>query len=182
LEFTKSAKTESLQSVAEKVGRNTPRVTVLGIGNLLLQDEGVGVHLVQELASRKVDCANLAIIDAGTTPDFPSLLDPDIDKLIIVDAVNGGNDPGTIYRLGLDDLNLDSVAPVSLHEIGLVENLWIMSLLGKQPKSTVVIGIEPKTIDYGLDLSPQVKEKLPKILELVLKEIEDTNIAMEVDR
>lgn len=155
---------------------------MLGIGNLLLQDEGVGVHLVQELTSRKVDCANLAIIDAGTTLDLLSLLDHDIDKLIIVDAVNGGNDPGTLYRLGLHDLNLDSAAPISLHEMGVVENLRMMSLLSKLPKSTVFIGVEPKTIDYGLELSPQVKERLPEILELVLKEIEDTNIAMEVDR
>ena len=182
LESTKLTETKNLPPVTEKVGRNIPRVTVLGIGNLLLQDEGVGVHLVQELAVRKVDCARLTVIDAGTTPDFLSLLDHDIDKLIIVDAVTGGNDPGTLYRFGLDDLNLDSVAPVSLHEIGIVENLRIMSLLGKQPRSTVFIGVEPKTIDYGLELSPQIKEKLPKILELVLKEIEDTNIAMEVDR
>ena len=155
---------------------------MLGIGNLLLQDEGVGVHLVQELADRKMDCAHLTVIDAGTTPDFLSLLDHEIDKLIIVDAVKAGNDPGTLYRLGLADLNLDSAAPVSLHEIGVGENMRIMSLLGKQPKSTIFIGVEPETIDYGIELSPQVKEKLPELLELVLKEIEDTKIAMEVDK
>jgi hydrogenase maturation protease len=58
----------------------------------------------------------------------------------------------------------------------------MMALLDRQPKSTVIIGIEPRTIDYGLELSPEVEERLPELIELVLKEIEETNTAMEVDR
>jgi hydrogenase maturation protease len=157
---------------------STPRITVLGIGNLLLKDEGIGVHLVQKLAGI-IDNANVKIIDAGTSPDFLSLVDGNIDKLIVVDAVKTGNEPGTIYRLTLDDLELDSKSPVSLHEIGVLDSLKIMALFDRLPESTVIIGIEPKTIDFGLDLSPEVEEKLPEIINLVLKEIEETT-AMEV--
>jgi hydrogenase maturation protease len=57
-----------------------------------------------------------------------------------------------------------------------------MALLNRQPKSTIVIGIEPKTIDFGLELSPEVEGKLSELIELVLQEIEKTNIAMEVDK
>ena len=156
----------------------SPRITVLGIGNLLLKDEGVGVHLVQKLAGI-VDNAKVNIIDAGTSPDFLSLIDGNIDKLIVVDAVKAGNEPGTIYRLTLDDLELDSKSPVSLHEIGVLDSLKIMALFDRLPESMVIIGIEPKTIDFGLDLSPEVEEKLPEIINLVLKEIEETT-AMEV--
>lgn len=158
----------TLQSIS------APRVTVLGIGNLLLQDEGVGVHLVEELASRELNYAGLDIIDAGTSPEIFSMLDDSIDKLIIVDAVKGGNEPGTLYKLSMDDLDTNSAMPISLHEMGVVENLKMMSLLGKQPKSTVFIGVEPKVIDYGLELSPEVARKLPEMVELVLKEVEET--------
>jgi len=159
---------------------SSPRITVLGIGNLLLKDEGIGVHLVQKLAGI-VNNANVKIIDAGTYPDFLSLVEDSTDKLIIVDAVKTGDRPGTIYRFNFDDIDLDAVAPVSLHEIGVLDSLKTMALFNRQPKSTVVIGIEPKTIDIGLDLSPEVEETLPEIINLVLKEIEETT-AMEVDK
>jgi hydrogenase maturation protease len=160
--------------------KGSPKITVLGIGNLLLKDEGIGTHLVQKLAGI-VDDANVEIIDAGTSPDFLSLVDGNIDKLIIVDAVKAGNEPGTIYRLTPDDVGPDSTSPVSLHEIGVLDSLKIMALFDRLPESTVIIGIEPKTIDFGLDLSPEVEEKLPKIISLVLKEIEETT-AMEVKK
>jgi hydrogenase maturation protease len=170
LEYTKSAKTQTL--------RPSPKITLLGIGNLLLKDEGIGVHLVQKL-SGILDNANVKIIDAGTSPDFLSLVDENIDKLIVVDAVKAGNEPGTTYRLTLDDLDLDSTSPISLHEIGVLDSLKTMALFDRLPKSTVIIGIEPKTIDFGLDLSPEVEEKLPELINSVLKEIEETT-AMEV--
>jgi hydrogenase maturation protease len=156
----------------------SPRITVLGIGNLLLKDEGVGVHLVQKLAGI-VDNAKVNIIDAGTSPDFLSLIDRNIDKLIVVDAVKADNKPGTIYRFSPDNLDLDSTSPVSLHEIGVLDSLKIMALFDRLPESTVIIGIEPKTIDFGLELSPEVAERVPEIINLVLKEIEETT-AMEV--
>ena len=165
---TKSAEITALQST------DAPRVIVMGIGNLLLRDEGVGVHLAQELTRMELGYTNLDIIEAGTCPDILSLLSPGVDKLIIVDAVKGGNEPGTLYKLSMADLDANPAAPLSLHEVGVVENLKIMSLLGKQPKSMVVIGVEPKTIGYGLELSLEVAKRLPEIVELVLKEAEET--------
>ena len=170
MEYTKSAETQTL--------KRSPAITVLGIGNLLLKDEGIGVHLVEKLAGM-VDSTKVNIIDAGTSPDLTSLLDGNIDKLIVVDAVKAGNEPGTIYRFSPDKLDLDPTSHFSLHEIGVLDNLKTMAMLGRLPKSTVIIGIEPKTIDFGLELSPEVGEKLPKIINLVLKEIEETT-AMEV--
>ena len=172
MEYTKSFKTGTRQG--------SPRITVLGIGNQLLRDEGIGVHLAQKMAGM-VDDDNVKIIDAGTYPDFLSLVDDNLDKLIIVDAVKTGDRPGTIYRFSLDDVDLEAALPISVHDIGVAEGLRTLDLFNKQPKSTVIIGIEPETIDFGLELSPAVKEKLPKIIDLVLKEIGDTT-AMEVDK
>jgi hydrogenase maturation protease len=172
LEYTKSVKTRA---------RNRgPKIAVLGIGNLLLKDEGIGVHLVEKLAEA-IDDVNVRIIDAGTYPDFLSLVEDNLDKLIIVDAVKNGDTPGTIYRFDFDVVDLEGAPPFSVHDIGVVDSLRTMALFNKQPKATVVIGIEPKTIDFGLELSPEIEEKLPKIIDLVLQEIKQTR-AMEVDR
>jgi hydrogenase maturation protease len=178
---SKSAKAELLRSCGKEAANYSPRITVLGIGNLLLQDEGVGIHLVQRLAD-KVDSPNINLIDGGTTPDILSLVDNDIDKLIIVDAAVVGDKPGTIYRFDIADLDSGTPAPVSLHELGLVDSLKLMNLFGKRPKMVTVIGIEPKVIDYGLELSPELEEKMPRLVELVLDEIKETNTSMEVDR
>ena len=149
-----------------------PKVVVLGVGNLLLQDEGVGVHFVQALNKDDLDYVNLEIIDGGTSPEIVSLVEG-ADKLIIIDAVKGGKEPGTIYRFGIDDVNLDSPMRLSLHQMDVIDSLRMLNLLGSCPK-TIVIGIEPKTIDLGSELSPEIQSKIPEITRLVMKEIKES--------
>lgn len=151
---------------------NQPRIVIVGLGNLLLRDEGVGIHLVKTLTKDDLGYTNLEVIDGGSSPEIPSVAES-ADKLIIVDAVKGGGEPGTIYRFSINEVNLDSPIRLSLHQMGVVDNLRLLDLLGKQPKSTVIIGIEPKTIDWGLELSWEVQRKLPEIARLVKKEIEE---------
>jgi hydrogenase maturation protease len=167
---------ESIESA-----KNSPKVTVLGIGNILLQDEGVGVHLIQELAD-KINDAGIDLIDGGTSPDIPYMVRDDTDKLIVLDAVDAGDEPGAIYRFTPEDIEQNAASPISLHEIGVLESLRLMALENKKPKSTIIIGIQPKTIDYGMELSPEVEKKLPQAINLVLKEIEETNISTEVQK
>ncbi|MBM4452081.1 MAG: hydrogenase maturation protease [Chloroflexi bacterium] len=161
-------------------GKGSPKVTVLGIGNLLLRDEGVGVHLVQRLAGM-VDTAGVELVDGGTSPDIQYLVSGDTDKLIVVDAVDGGDEPGAIYRFTAEDVTQDAAMPVSLHEIGILETLKLMSLRQAKPKPTVIIGIQPKTMDYGLELSPEVERKMPDVINLVLKEIEEASNPLSSD-
>ena len=177
----KSAKVKLPRPTGEAVANRSPIITVLGIGNLLLQDEGVGIHLVQKLAD-KGGLPNVKIVDGGTAPDIFSLIDGNIDKLIIVDAAIAGGKPGTIYRFNIDDLDSGSPAPVSLHELGIVDSLKLMSAFGNQPESVTIFGIEPEVIDYGLELSPKLEKKMPRLIKLVFDEIKETNISMEVER
>jgi len=172
LEYTESVESKTLRRACN----HSPRITILGVGNLLLKDEGVGVHLVQKLTDSDIGYVNLNVIDGGTSPDILSLVDDGTEKLIIIDAVKAGSKPGTVYRFCFDDLDSDSATPISLHEIGVLDSLRMMALLNRQPKCTVIIGIEPKTIDHGLDLSPEVEERLPEVVELVLNEVEETLI------
>jgi len=140
---------------------------VLGIGNVLLRDEGIGCHVVHALEG--IPLPDVKIIDGGTCPDVLQLLE-DADKLVIVDAVKGGGTPGQIYRFHLEDITLEQKPFLSLHDVGLVDNLMLMKFWHSVDE-TVVIGVEPKQVDWGLELSPELQEKMPQIIDAILSEL-----------
>ncbi len=145
------------------------------MGNLLLQDEGVGVHLVQALRQLPPEGNRfLTIIDGGTCPDAFDLVPQGIEKLIIVDAVRGGGEPGTIYRFTPEDIAFGQGAITSLHQLGLAEGLRMMESSAVQPEEVVVIGVEPGNIGWGLELSPKLQRSLPQIVQVVQREIART--------
>jgi len=156
------------------------KVAIIGIGNLLLGDEGVGVHVAQRLAEM-IHSDDIQVIDAGTSPDIFGLVDA--QKVVIIDAARAGGVPGTIYRFELGDLNVNSEQPLSLHELSLLDGLRVLSFLNRRPESVVIIGIEPSTVDFRLELSPQVERKLPEVMRLIISEIGGiTEQTMEVIR
>jgi len=148
------------------------RIVVLGVGNLLLTDEGVGVHLIQKLRETEIG-EEVELVDGGT-----SILDfipqaEDVSKLIIVDAIKLGGKPGRTYKIYVDDSLLKGAKGMtSLHQLGVVETLAIAQKMGKLPY-TVIIGIEPKEIGYGLVLSSEVERKMGKMVNLILDEVRD---------
>ena len=149
-----------------------PRTAVIGVGNLLLKDEGVGVHVVQALQMSPLKGrGELTIIDGGTCPDAFDLLPEGLDKLIVVDAVRGGGEPGTVYRFTPKDIVFRRGPITSLHQLGLEEGLRVMARAGLAPKDIVIIGVEPKVIEWGLEISPELQKRVPEIVDLVRKEI-----------
>jgi hydrogenase maturation protease len=140
---------------------------VLGIGNILLRDEGVGCHVVHALEG--IPLPDVKIIDGGTCPDLLQLLE-DADKLVIVDAVKGGGTPGQIYRFHLEDITLEQKPFLSLHDVGLVDNLMLMKFWHSVDEA-VVIGVEPKQVDWGLELSADLQGKMPQIIDAILSEL-----------
>jgi len=152
------------------------RKFVLGIGNVLLGDEGVGCHVVHALEG--IPLPDVKIIDGGTCPDAFQLLE-DADKLVIVDAVKGGGTPGQIYRFHLEDITLEQKPFLSLHDMGLVDNLMLMQLWHNISEA-VIIGVEPREINWGLELSPELREKMPQIIETILAELSTSaNLSLE---
>jgi len=149
---------------------------VLGIGNVLLSDEGIGCHVANAL--EEVAIPDVKVIDGGTCPDVVQLLE-DADKLIVVDAAEGGGIPGQIYRFYLEDITLEQKPLLSLHDMGFVDNLRLMRLW-RNTGETVIIGIEPKEITWGLELSPELQYKMPQIIDIVLSELNNTNPKGEV--
>ena len=143
---------------------------VLGVGNILLRDEGVGVHVVRALEDRPLP-ADVELLDGGTAAlDLLNAI-ADRKKVIVVDAVRGGGEPGDIYRFHPEDAPPEAAQSVSLHQVDLLETLTSAELLGCAPQEVVIFGIEPKELDWGLDLSPEVAAVVPRVIELVLTEI-----------
>ena len=146
------------------------KVIIIGIGNLILRDEGVGVHAVRELEGRDLP-PRVEVIDGGTAlMDLLSVI-RDAERIIVIDALKGGGEPGTIYRICPDDLMGETEQPLSLHQVGLLEVLGMARQLGGDPE-VVIIGVEPKEIAWGMELTPEVKAKLPHVIESVLAELQ----------
>ncbi|WP_456324600.1 NiFeSe hydrogenase maturation protease [Desulfonauticus submarinus] len=145
------------------------RLLVLGIGNILLKDEGVGVFVVKELLKESWP-SNVDIIDGGTfTQDLFHLFEQ-YDHILVLDCVKGGKAPGTIYKLGRDDLLYNETQSISLHDIDLLDSLQMVELMGKKPSLTV-LGVEPYELCWHLGLSPELESVFPKFLEVVRTEI-----------
>ncbi len=147
----------------------TPRTVVIGVGNLLMKDEGIGIHALRAL--QEIDLPpDVELIDGGTSPDLIAYARAG-DKMIIIDAARAGGEAGSIYRYGPDDLAAVKGTLTSAHELGVAENLKLAALAGNEPRETVIIGIEPKEIDWGTELSTELKRRLPAIVKVVLREI-----------
>ncbi len=140
----------------------------MGTGNLLMGDDGVGVHVVQTLRKEKGLPGDVRLIDAGTAAlDVLQMLD-DIDRLIIVDAVKGGGSPGSIYRFTPQQIEEASSGKISLHQMSLLEALKASEMLGTHLPEVTIVGIEPKTIQPGTNLSIEVAAAIPKAIKTII--------------
>jgi hydrogenase maturation protease len=147
----------------------TPRIVIIGVGNLLQRDEGIGIHAIQELEKMNLS-ADVKLVDGGTSPDLIAYTKAG-EKMIIIDCTKARGKPGTIYRFKPEDLTAGKAALTSAHEMGVAENLNLMTLTGNKPKDVVIIGVEPAEIDWGMELSATLKKKLPELVKVVLGEI-----------
>ena len=146
-----------------------PRIVVIGVGNLLMKDEGIGIHAIEQL--EKIDLPpEIKLIDGGTSPDLIAYTRSG-DKLVIIDAARAGGEPGAVYRLKPEDLTAEKQILNSAHEMGVIEALRLMTFTGNKPADVVIIGVEPKEIDWGIELSPELERKLPEIIDVILREI-----------
>ena len=145
-------------------------VTILGIGSPLRRDDGIGIRIIQEMLKEK-KYEGMNIIDGGTSPDLPSLLEEHLGKLIIIDALKGGGKPGEVYRLEITDSRMADDIPGSVHGLGVLDGLKMMKILGTEPSEVLLIGIEPYDTSYGLGLSPMIEAAIPALIKAVEAEL-----------
>ncbi|NOZ05340.1 MAG: HyaD/HybD family hydrogenase maturation endopeptidase [Chloroflexi bacterium] len=148
-----------------------PRILVLGVGNILLQDEGVGVHVVRRLEEQFRFPEHVELLDGATAglellPYFDG-----VGRLLVVDVVDAGKPPGTIVRLDGEELPAFFSVKISPHQLGLSDLLAVAELTGKRPAETVAIGIQPASLETGLELSPVVADHLADIVAAVIEQL-----------
>jgi hydrogenase maturation protease len=146
------------------------KVLILGVGNILLSDDGFGVHLINSLADTPFP-PNVQVLEAGTVSHQLIPLFRELDHLIIIDVVEAGDTPGSLFRFSPEDLQFTKEQMVSLHQISLIDVLTMAELTGGKPK-TVIIGVQPKDVStWSLELTEPVKAVLPKVKELIFEEL-----------
>ena len=158
---------------AEKPARTQARpcpVLVLGVGNILLRDEGVGVRVVQAMERMPLS-PEVEVFDGATAG--LDLLDVLCDrrKVVVIDAIDADVAPGTVIRFESADLVPRDGQNMSLHEFGLLETLAVARQLGTAPAEVVIIGVKPKDVTCGLELSPEIAGLVPDIINAVTAEL-----------
>jgi hydrogenase maturation protease len=160
------------------VGAPIRRIVVLGVGNLLQSDEGVGPHVVAELGRRFRFRPEVELIDGGTSA--MELLDDmaEASLLLIVDAVKSGQPPATVVKLTGDEVPRFFTRKLSPHQVGLCDVLATLALTGESPARTVIIGVEPASLALAMELSPAVSAAVPEVLEALLAELRAEGVAV----
>lgn len=155
-------------------------ILVLGLGNLIMTDDGVGVRAVEALASRYRFSPPVRLIDGGTLGlDLLPHLE-NLDKLLIIDALDMRAEPGTVVRIEGEEVPRAFASKLSVHQMGLQDLLAVAELQGHVPSELVVWGVQPASIEMGTELTPTVAARLPEIIAGVLEELGDWGIRAAV--
>lgn len=147
------------------------KVVVLGVGNVILADEGVGVRVVEAFERDYVVPEGVVVIDAGTS-GMEMLEDmSDLDFLLVVDAIAAGKAPGELVQLRGDEVPVFFRRNLSPHGIGLSDVLASLEFLGAEPKETVILGVQPTSLDLSTELTPTIAARVPELVAQVVDEL-----------
>ena len=154
------------------MGERSPITLVLGVGNLLMSDEGVGVHVIRQLVEQYRIPEEIQILDGGTLGmDLLYYLEG-VENLLIIDAVETGEPPGTIIRLEGDQVPSFLSIKMSPHEIGIPDMLAAARLKDLFPSRLILIGVQPQTLEISTELSELMSTKVDAIIGYVFEQLE----------
>ncbi len=151
-------------------------IAVIGLGNILLRDEGVGVHVTNTIKQGYTFSPYVEIIDGGTMGLDLLPLFEGRDKILIVDAVDFGREPGYVGIIKNEDIPSALNSKLSVHHIGLSDVLFASKLMGISPLEICLIGIQPESLDVGLDMTEEIKGKIETVIDLIIGKLKEWNI------
>lgn len=155
------------------------KTVVLGIGNILLTDEGVGVRTIEALERDYVLPANVDIIDGGTCGMEMLEQLENLDGLIVVDCVRCNQPPATPVLLKGDDVPVFFRTKLSPHQVSLSDVLASLEFTERAPKSIAIVGMQPVSMALGMELSPEVAARVPELVAMALAELTKLGITAE---
>lgn len=158
------------------------RTLILGIGNTLLTDEGVGIHVLNALEPSLAElpfASDITLLDGGTLSFTLAGPIEEADALIVVDAANIKGVPGdwTLFQGEAMDAFLMGNRKSTVHEVGLTDLRAIAILAGHWPERRAMIGIQPDIVDWGEQPTPAVAAAIPPVCAAILEVLKDWNHA-----
>ncbi len=155
------------------------KIAVMGIGNILMQDEGIGVHIIRELEKYDFN-PHIVLIDGGNMGiDLLSFF-YEYNQMIIVDAVDFEENPGFIDTIENDDILALFTTKMSLHHLGLKDVLSYAKLLDQTPDDLCLIGIQPEKIKLEMQLSQTIHSKIDTLTQLVLQKLKTWGVNSDI--
>lgn len=145
------------------------KTAVIGVGNILMRDDGLGVHLVKEITGHSLLPGSVRCIDGGTAPFEALYACGDCNNLVVVDAVKAGGKPGMIYKMTVEQWR--GFRGISLHDACLPDALSLSRMFHGAQISVDIIGMEPGDISPGLGLSRALRERFKDLVDCVLDEV-----------
>lgn len=158
----------------------TSHMLLMGLGNIILRDEGLGVRTYERLLERYTLPPEVEAIDGGTLGLSLLAYLEDATDLLIIDAVRSGNPPGTIVRLEGAAIPTALTLKMSMHQAGLQELLAISAIRGTTPQRIVLWGMEPAVMEPGLDLTESLAANLDTLVDAVVHELRSWGAAVEM--
>jgi hydrogenase maturation protease len=143
-------------------------ICILGLGNILMRDEGVGVHIANTLHQKYTFQPQITIIDGGTTGNDLLPYFEQHDTILIIDAVEFDEEPGFIGLIENEDILTQLNTKLSLHHLGLSDVLSTMKLIGIKPNQISLVGIQPAIMKVGMELSDLISKKMPEFESKIL--------------
>ena len=157
-----------------------PQVIILGIGNILLTDEGFGVRVVEKLFDEYAFPDNVDVVEGGVLGIHLLGTLSKADHLIVVDAVKNKQPPGTLYRLEKEELPERILMKNSLHQTDFLETLTLCQMIDKAPETIVVLGAEPQDIEtHSVELTPLIAARVDETVGRVLQELDRLGVTYE---
>lgn len=151
-------------------------IAVFGIGNILLSDDGVGVHVVHKLMHEYHFSPSIELIDGGTKGLDLLPLFENRDKILIIDAANFKKDPGTIDTVEGDNIPAFLSTKLSVHQIGLPDLLFAAKIKNLMPDEICLIGMQPLSMDTATDLSETVSDRMDDFLDRILEKLSEWGV------
>ena len=160
--------------------RDSGRISVLGIGNILLSDEGVGVHAVNAIKKKYAFSPEIELMDGGTMgldllPVFQTQ-----DKIIIIDAVDFKKEPGHVGAIEGNKIPTVLNTKLSVHHIGFSDLLYAAKLTRETPPEVYLVGIQPKSFDVGLEMTDEIRSHLDYIIELAIQKLKEWDVQISL--
>ena len=152
-------------------------VTILGVGNVILRDEGFGVRVAEYLDAHYDFPESVQVVDGGTLGIELTQFVTGTRRLLVIDSINGHAAPGTVFRFEDDAVMEHFQDKISAHEVGIQDVLALLAVTGKKIPEVVVIGAQPYDVEAGVELSEKMRALVPEMARRALEELAAWGIA-----